>query len=273
MNAGKWSVPGLIAAALLLTPCVQAQLPPDAPKLKRPIDSIPQPTPTWQQAPVFKSGVAVGSPIEARVTWTDSTGAPGYDILRNGAVIAVVGTAERAYVDATLRPNTAYVYQVQARTSPPPDPNAPQSLARMRNLDERPAEFIGLGPRILFRPVLGRRDKHDHGGIRKDWRNIAHRFDSRTSAASICVLTTARRRRIESKRTACAEMKARAECSQRAMRARVARTKIFQHALRAGAVFWNDLSQDFVTISCNACVVTRLVSIGAFHTARNKTHR
>jgi hypothetical protein len=123
------SFSGLITAAFLLASGVRAQAPPDAPRLKRPIDSVQPPTPIFRQQAVFKSSVAVGSPIEARVTWTDSTGAPGYDVLRNGAVVAMLGTADRAYVDATLRPNTAYVYQVQARTSPPPDPNAPQRLA------------------------------------------------------------------------------------------------------------------------------------------------
>jgi len=105
---------GLLTAALLLPPSTLAQSSGTL-KLDRPSSTVLQRMP-----PVtFVAGVSALSPVQARIDWTDASEAPGYDILRNGVAIHAVGSAERLYVDTSLRPNTRYSYQVRARTSPP----------------------------------------------------------------------------------------------------------------------------------------------------------
>jgi fibronectin type 3 domain-containing protein len=60
---------------------------------------------------------AARSSTHADLTWaaaTDNVGVTGYDIYRNGTLLASIGPA-KSYTDATLTSGTAYDYQVRAR--------------------------------------------------------------------------------------------------------------------------------------------------------------
>src|SRR5207237_5186495 len=76
---------------------------------------------------VFASTATAISPIAAQINWTEPASAPGYDVLRDGAVVAELGSATRSYTDGTLRPNTTYTYQVRTRRTVAPGPVAPQT--------------------------------------------------------------------------------------------------------------------------------------------------
>src|SRR5215475_15680421 len=52
----------------------------------------------------FVSTATATSPISAQINWIDRQGAIGYDVLRNGAVIAELGSSTFNYADSTLRP-------------------------------------------------------------------------------------------------------------------------------------------------------------------------
>ncbi|HEX4718043.1 MAG TPA: metallophosphoesterase [Thermoleophilaceae bacterium] len=71
-------------------------------------------------APSIPTGltVAAASGLEADLSWTASTddvGVVGYDIYRNGALLASTTGTGTAYVDKTVGPNRSYFYQVSAR--------------------------------------------------------------------------------------------------------------------------------------------------------------
>jgi hypothetical protein len=68
--------------------------------------------------PTTPTGVTVTQPAERQnlVTWTAVAGAPGYEVRRDGAVIAQ-GIQGTSYLDDNLTPND-YVYQVAAGISP-----------------------------------------------------------------------------------------------------------------------------------------------------------
>jgi lysophospholipase L1-like esterase len=111
---------GCLGAALALPESGHAQTA-NGSKLQR-LDA-PESAQRLQRVPLVSfvvSGVTVRSPVEAQITWSDTGSAPGYDVLRDGSVVHAVSAGERMYVDASLRPNTRYTYQVRARTSPPP---------------------------------------------------------------------------------------------------------------------------------------------------------
>jgi hypothetical protein len=76
----------------------------------------------------FMSTASATSPIAAKINWIDKDGAVGYDVLRNGAVIAELGSATFNYTDSTLRPNTTYTYQVRTRRTGAPGPVTPQAI-------------------------------------------------------------------------------------------------------------------------------------------------
>jgi chitodextrinase len=46
---------------------------------------------------------------------TDNVGVSGYDVLRNGALLATVGASATSYTDSTVAPSTTYSYTVRAR--------------------------------------------------------------------------------------------------------------------------------------------------------------
>jgi len=72
-------------------------------------DNEPPSTPTNLVA-------SAGGPTSVQLNWTASTdniGVSGYDIRRNGAVIATSGS--NSYVDNTVVPSTSYTYEVRAR--------------------------------------------------------------------------------------------------------------------------------------------------------------
>ncbi|MGH9079644.1 MAG: fibronectin type III domain-containing protein, partial [Acidimicrobiales bacterium] len=67
--------------------------------------------------PANLSGSAV-SPHDVDLSWSassDNTGVTGYDILRNGSVIATVSGTTLTYADTTAAPSTSYQYAVDAR--------------------------------------------------------------------------------------------------------------------------------------------------------------
>ena len=71
-------------------------------------------------APSVPTGVSAvaTSPFSVDVTWspsTDDVGVTGYDVLRNGAVIASVGGSTTSFTDGSTLPSTAYGYTVRAR--------------------------------------------------------------------------------------------------------------------------------------------------------------
>ncbi|MCW2811356.1 MAG: metallophosphoesterase, partial [Friedmanniella sp.] len=85
--------------------------------------SDPQPASyTWvvdTTAPSVPGSFAVTSPtaFSAALTWsasTDNTGVTGYDVLRNGAVIASLGAVTR-YTDTTVVAGTTYQYAVRVK--------------------------------------------------------------------------------------------------------------------------------------------------------------
>jgi hypothetical protein len=104
----------LVAAVMLWSEQPFAQFAPPQ-RLERPVMA-------------FTISAAAISPIGAQISWTEPATAPGYDVLRNGAVIAELGSAARSYTDATLRPNTTYTYQVRTRRTVAPGPVAPQII-------------------------------------------------------------------------------------------------------------------------------------------------
>jgi lysophospholipase L1-like esterase len=111
------------AISLALLGCLSAALAQNADPAK--IQRLDAPPARLLRAPFVTFGISsvtARSPVEAQIVWADSGSAPGYDVLRNGVVVHAVSSAERMYVDAALRPNTRYTYQVRARTSPPPSP-------------------------------------------------------------------------------------------------------------------------------------------------------
>ncbi|MEC3976292.1 discoidin domain-containing protein [Amycolatopsis sp. H20-H5] len=70
------------------------------------------------QAPTVPSGLTAGAvtATSAALSWapaTDNVGVAGYDILRNGAVVAT--SESTAFTDSGLTPDTAYTYAVRAR--------------------------------------------------------------------------------------------------------------------------------------------------------------
>jgi len=67
-------------------------------------------------APVLLTAVAKG-PTEVDLTWSaasDSAGVAGYQVSRNGSVLASVGGKTLAYADHTAAPGTTYTYTVKA---------------------------------------------------------------------------------------------------------------------------------------------------------------
>lgn len=114
----------LVSALVLSTHLVAADTP-GASRL-----NVSDPLRLQRPIVTFAISGAARSPIEAQVGWSEPASAPGYDVIRNGVAIAAVGSDVRTYIDATLRPNASYVYQIRARTLPPPDPNAIQTLDR-----------------------------------------------------------------------------------------------------------------------------------------------
>ena len=75
------------------------------------IDRSPPSTPT------NLTGSAVSS-SRVNLSWTastDNTGVTGYDVARNGAVIATAGGTTTSYADNTARASTTYQYSVAAR--------------------------------------------------------------------------------------------------------------------------------------------------------------
>ena len=105
----------LVAAVMLWSEQPFAQFAPPQ-RLERPVMA-------------FTISAAAISPIGSQISWTEPATAPGYDVLRNGAVIAELGSATRSYTDATLRPNTTYTYQVRTRRTLAPGPVVPQTIS------------------------------------------------------------------------------------------------------------------------------------------------
>jgi lysophospholipase L1-like esterase len=114
-----WLIGSICAAVAIALPGF-AQTSPEL-RMQRRSGAVPlgEPMPQLQQLIAFETSVSPRSPVAALVSWRDTGGAPGYDILRDGQMIQAVGGDARAYVDGSLRPNTKYTYQVRTRTAAP----------------------------------------------------------------------------------------------------------------------------------------------------------
>ena len=78
------------------------------------------PGPADGQAPNVPSGVTATAASSAlvNVSWSassDNVGVTGYDVIRNGGVIASVSGSTLTYADAAVAPSTAYSYQIAAK--------------------------------------------------------------------------------------------------------------------------------------------------------------
>jgi len=88
----------------------------------------PPPDTTRPNPPTNVSGSAA-SPTQVNLTWTaatDNVGVTGYDVLRNGTLLASIG-ATTTYSDTTVAASTTYQYVLQARDAAGnvSDPSAP----------------------------------------------------------------------------------------------------------------------------------------------------
>ena len=127
-----------------------------------PVDATP---PT---APANLTGTAV-SPTQVNLTWnasTDNVGVTGYQVFRDGALLATTTGTGTGYSDTTASPSTTHSYQVRARdaannlsafsntatvtTPTPPDTQAPTD----------PSQLAGnRGEPDAGRPELDRLDR------------------------------------------------------------------------------------------------------------------
>ena len=78
------------------------------------------PGPADGQAPNVPSGVTATAASSAlvNVSWSassDNVGVTGYDVIRNGGVIASVSGSTLTYADSAVAPSTAYSYQIAAK--------------------------------------------------------------------------------------------------------------------------------------------------------------
>ena len=117
---------------------------------------------TAPSAPGSLSATA-SRPTSIGLTWTasiDAGGVAGYDILRDGTVIATAVTAT-SYTDSTVAASTTYTYVVRARDtagnttdSAPASVATPAAVAVRAKAKARPT--LRTRPRIAGRPRAGR---------------------------------------------------------------------------------------------------------------------
>ena len=97
-----------------------------------------------------------GSPTQVNLTWTastDNTGVTGYDVYRNGTLLATTSGSATGYTDSAAAPSTTYQYSVDAR-----DGAGNVSAADCSGECQHPGQTGGTG----LRPERWVSDHHGH---------------------------------------------------------------------------------------------------------------